>query len=128
MCENYHGISLLNTAYQVFSNILFQRLQSYLEKLVGNYLCGFRDGKTTSDQLHSMRQILEKMREYGVSTFNLFVDFKAAFDSDDRTELFKAMEEFQIPRKVVEITLRNVRCKVKTPSGITDPFHTKKGL
>jgi hypothetical protein len=28
----------------------------------------------------------------------------------------------------VEITVRNVRCKVKTPSGITDPFDTKKGL
>jgi hypothetical protein len=26
MCENYCGISLLNTAYEVFSIILFQRL------------------------------------------------------------------------------------------------------
>jgi hypothetical protein len=42
------------------------------------------------------------------------------------------MEEFQIiPRKLrslVEMTLRNVRCKVKTPSGITDTSDTKKGL
>jgi hypothetical protein len=37
MCENYCGISLLNTAYKVFSNILFQRLQPYAEKFVGNY-------------------------------------------------------------------------------------------
>jgi sorting nexin-29 len=78
-----------------------------------------------------MRQILEKMREYGVSTFNLFVDFKAAYDSSDRTQLFKAIEEFQIPRKLrilVETILRSVRYKVKTPSGITDPFDTKKSL
>jgi hypothetical protein len=76
-------------------------------------------------------QILEKMREYGVSTFNLFMDFKVAYDSSDRTQLFNAMEEFQIPTKLtslVEITLKNVRCKVITPSGITDPFHTRKGL
>jgi hypothetical protein len=69
------------------------------------------------------------MREYGISTFNLFVDFKAACDSIDRTQLFKAMEEFQIPRKLrslMEITLRNIRCKVKTPSGITYPFDTKR--
>jgi hypothetical protein len=32
VCENYHGITLLNTAYKVFSNILFERLQSYVEK------------------------------------------------------------------------------------------------
>jgi hypothetical protein len=78
-----------------------------------------------------MRQISEKMSEYRVSMFNLFVDFKAAYDSTDRTQFFKAVEEFQIPRKLRslgEITLRNVRCKVKTPSGFTDPFDTKKGL
>jgi sorting nexin-29 len=46
MCENYCGISLLNTAYKVFSNILFQRLKPYVEKLVGNYQCGFRNGKS----------------------------------------------------------------------------------
>jgi sorting nexin-29 len=133
MCENYHDISLLNTAYKVFSNILFQRLQPYAEKFVWNYQCSFRNGKSTSDQLHTMRQILEKMGEYEVNTFNLFVDFKATYDSTDRTQLFKNMEEFQIPRKLrslVKIMLRNAKCKVKTPNGITDPFdthtHTKK--
>jgi sorting nexin-29 len=78
----------------VFSDILFQSLQPYVGKLVGNYQCGFRNGKSTSDQLHSMRQILEKMGEYGVSTFSFFVDFKAAYDSIDRSEILKAMEEF----------------------------------
>jgi sorting nexin-29 len=65
--------------------MLFQRLQPYTEKLVGNYQCGFRSGKSTSDQLHTMRHISEKMGEYVVNTFYLFVDFKAAYDSIDRT-------------------------------------------
>jgi sorting nexin-29 len=128
MCENYHGISLLNTAYNVFSNILFQRLQPYAKKFVGNYWRSFRNGKSTSDQLHTMRQILEKIGEYRVNTFNLFVDFKATYDSMNRIQLFKAMEEFQIARKLrslVEITLRNASCKVKTPNRITDPFDKK---
>jgi sorting nexin-29 len=63
MCENCRGISLLNTAYKVFSNILFQRLQPYVEELVRNYQRGFKNGKSTSDPLYNMRQILEKMRE-----------------------------------------------------------------
>jgi hypothetical protein len=78
-----------------------------------------------------MIQKLEKMGEYGVNTFYLFVDFKATYERINRTQLFKAMEEFQIARKLknlVEITLRNTRCKVKTPSRITDTFDTKKGL
>ena len=84
-CENYCGISLLNTAYKVFSNILFQRQGSYVEKIVGNYQCGFRDGISTSDQLHTVRQILGKVGEYGIIIFHLFIDFKATYDITDRT-------------------------------------------
>jgi hypothetical protein len=72
-----------------------------------------------------------KMGEYGVRTFYLFVDFKAAYDSTDRNELFKAMEEFSLPgklRRLVVVTLENVRCKMTTQNGISDPFITRKGL
>jgi hypothetical protein len=37
---------------------------------------------------------MENIGEYGVSKFYLFVEFKAAYDSIDRNEFFKAMEEF----------------------------------
>jgi hypothetical protein len=40
------------------------------------------------------------MREYGVNTYYMFVDFKAAYDSIDSAGLFKAMEEFHVPRKL----------------------------
>jgi hypothetical protein len=43
---------------------------------------------------------MEKMGEYRVSTFYLFVDFKAVHDNIDRNELFKAKEEFSLPGKL----------------------------
>jgi hypothetical protein len=61
----------------------------------------------------------------------MFVDFKAAYGSIDRAGLFKAMEEFHVPRKLrclMELTLKTVRCRVKTFDGITEPFENKKGL
>jgi sorting nexin-29 len=79
----------------------------------------------------TVRQIIEKMGGYRVSTFYLFVDFRAAYDSINRNELFKAMEEFALPgklRRLVEVTLENVRYKVKTQNGISAPFITRKGL
>jgi hypothetical protein len=37
MCSNYTGISLLCVAYNIFSNILFNRLMSYVETTIGDY-------------------------------------------------------------------------------------------
>lgn len=43
-CANYKGISLLNTAYKVFSKVLLSRLTPYAEECLGQYQCGFRKG------------------------------------------------------------------------------------
>jgi hypothetical protein len=69
---------------------------------------------------------MTNIRKDGRITFHLFVNFKVSNDSIGKTQLFKAMDKFQIPRKL-EITLQNTRNKVKTLSGITDPLDTKKG-
>jgi sorting nexin-29 len=57
-CPNYRGITLLNTAYKIFSNILYMKLLPYVEDLVGNYQCGFKLGISMIDQIHNLRQIL----------------------------------------------------------------------
>ena len=66
-----------------------------MEKIVGNYQCGFRDEKSTSDQIHTIRQILEKMGEYVINIFRLFMDFKAAYDFIDRTEISRLWRNFK---------------------------------
>jgi sorting nexin-29 len=116
--------------YKVFSNILYTRLKPYVERITGSYQCGFREGKSTTDQIHALRQILERTREYKIDTFHLSVDFKAAHDSIKRDKLLSAMEEFGIPKliKLTRATLKRVKCRTELQGQLSEPFFTQRGL
>ena len=75
-CENYRGICLLNVSYKILAVILYDRLAVYTEEIIGDYQGGFRTGRSTTDQLFIIRQIMEKAWEYNISIHQLFVDFK----------------------------------------------------
>jgi len=80
-CSNYRGVSLLNTAYKILSNILFARIAPFAGNIIGNYQCGFRKKRSTTNQIFTLRQILEKTKEFGIETHHLFLDFKSAYDT-----------------------------------------------
>jgi hypothetical protein len=39
-CNNYHGISLLSTSYNISSHILLSKLSPYMDETIGNHQCG----------------------------------------------------------------------------------------
>lgn len=55
-------------------------------------------------------------RVYDQVLHHLFIDFKAAYDSIVRVQLYEAVEEFGIPNKLIRLprmTMTDVRNKVK---------------
>lgn len=130
-CANYRGITLLNTAYKVFANILHQRLQTYAEEIIGEYQAGFRGDRATTDQIFAIRQILEKCREFNITTHHLFVDFKAAYDSITRSALWRVMEQFGIPRKLIDLakmTMSSISSRVRIRNQLSEAFTIEQGL
>lgn len=120
-CTTYTGISLLNVAYKILSTILFRRLQPYTGEFIGHYQAGFRPGQSTTDQVFTVRQILQKWGEFNNKT-HLFGDFKAAYDTVNREELFKIMNEFGFPSKLVRLlkaTLTGVQCLVRVAGNLS---------
>jgi hypothetical protein len=59
-CSNYRGIPLLSTSYEILSSILLARLTPHEDEIIGEHQCGFRRNRSTTDQIFSMRQTLEK--------------------------------------------------------------------
>jgi len=67
-CSNYRCVSLLNAAYKILSSILLARISPFAENIIGNYQCGFRRNISTTNQIFTLRQILEKTKEFGIET------------------------------------------------------------
>ena len=78
ICSNYRGLSLLTTIYKIIARIVYKRLLPYAEPVLGEYQAGFRSNSSTSDQIFTLRQVLEKRWEYNKSSHLIFIDFKQA--------------------------------------------------
>ena len=111
--------------------ILCERLKPYLSDIIGSYQCGFRPGKSTTDQIFTLRRLLEKTLEYQIDTHHLFIDFKQAYDSIKRDSLFTTMRSFGIPSKLNRLcwlTLANTVSVVKIGNETSEQFTTKQGF
>lgn len=88
----------------MFSKILLGRLQPCADECVGKYQQGFKKEKTTLDQLSVIGQIIERKFEYKQNMWQVFVDFKKAYDGIHRKSLYNIMYEFEIPNKLISQT------------------------
>ena len=128
---NYRGVSLLNTAYKILSNILFVRISSFAENIIGNSQCGFRKYRSTIYEIFALRQILEKTKDFGIDIHHLFIDFRSAYVTIKRDQLCNAMSEFNIPNILISLTrmkIENTQSQVRIQSDISDLITTQEGL
>jgi hypothetical protein len=54
----------LNVIYKVFAKILYDRLLPHANAAVQHYQAGLQSGKSTTDQLFALRQILENAMQH----------------------------------------------------------------
>jgi sorting nexin-29 len=70
---------------------------------MGEYQAGFRKGRFTTNQIFTVKQILEKCWERNIDLFQIFIHFQQAYDSIDRTIFGYIIREFGIPEKLVRL-------------------------
>jgi len=115
----------------VFSKVLLGRLQPFADECIGEYQCGFRKGKLTVDQLLVISQIIEKKFEYRQNVWQVFVDFKKAYDSIHRESLYNIMYEFGIPCKLISLTkvcMNGTKYQVRVDNVLSEEFQVVTGL
>jgi len=80
-----------------------------LKKITWGYQNGFRYGRSVFDNIFALKIINEKIWEYNQSVQYLFIDFQKSYDTIHRDILLKCMEEFKIPKKLINTCTTCVR-------------------
>jgi sorting nexin-29 len=92
------------------------RTNPYIKEIIEEYKAGFMLGKSTIYQIHIVKQAVEKSHEYNKDTYQLFVDFKAAYDSINRDKLWEVMDQLGI---LAELTRLIKPCTFNSKSKIS---------
>ena len=131
---NYRGVTLLNTLYKIYATIINNRLKKEIEekKMLPDTQSGFRKERGTIDNIYILKHAIDKeISQQGGKVYALFIDLKAAFDSLDRKNLWKYMEERGVDciliQKIREI-FQETKCQVKVAERYSEVFWTNAGV
>ena len=94
---NYRPISLTNINYKLYATILRARLQLIAEQYLRPTQFGFRSGRSVSQPVHVIRQILQLHERQQLPLHLVFLDWSKAFDSVPHDKILYALSSLDVP-------------------------------
>ena len=131
LTSNYRGISLSSIVAKTYNRMLLNRIRPHLDEKLRPNQCGFREKRSTTEQILALRRIIEGIEEKNLSAVITFIDFKKAFDTIHRGKMMRILKAYGIPDIIVhaiEDTYQGTRAKVVTSDGETDEFDILAGV
>ena len=130
-CNNWRGMTLLSVPEKILCSILLNRIRLAVDHVLREEQAGFRPGKSCIDQIFALRNILEQSNEWQSPLIINFIDFQKAFDSVDHKALWRIMELYGIPVKIIDLIknlYENSTCTALVNGKRTDPFPVNTGV
>ena len=103
-CQNYRTISLISHASKVMLKILLNRLTPQAETIIAEEQTGFRPGRSTTEQIFSLRILCERYLQHQQDLYHAFVDFKKAFNRVWHAALWSTMKLYNINANLIKVT------------------------
>ena len=130
-CNNYRGITLLSVPGKVFNRVLLNRMRDIVDPKLRDQQAGFRQNRSCTDQIATLRIIVEQSLEWNSPLYILFIDYEKAFDSVDRETLWKLLRHYGIPNKITNLiknSYNEMSCRVVHGGQLTDSFQVRTGV
>ena len=101
-CSNFRGISLMSIVGKLFSSIILNRLAcTIVNEILPESQCSFRASCDTVDMIFSAQQLQAKCKEQNLPLYQCFFDLSKAFDTVNRSTLWKIFLKLGCPEKFV---------------------------
>lgn len=85
------------------ARVLQERLQKLAVDELPESQCGFRKGRSCTDMIFVVRQLIEKSWEHESKAFFTFIDLKKVYDSVPREVMWLALSKLGVPELVVKL-------------------------
>ena len=102
-CNNWRGITLLSIPSKIMAKIIIKRISEAIDSHLRKEQAGFRKGKGCTDQIFTLRNIIEQCTEWQRQLHINFIDFEKAFDSLHRNSLWKILRSYGIPQHLINL-------------------------
>lgn len=132
--HNYRPITLINCIAKIFSQILSNRLTTWVEdnKITPEFQSGFRRERGCLDNLFSLLSVIQiHLRHPHTAVFAAFIDLKSAFSSVNHEILWKKLQKVGVSDKFINIVknfYENVYACIKCGNEQTDFVKVSQGV
>ncbi|MEW8548698.1 MAG: reverse transcriptase family protein, partial [Candidatus Thiodiazotropha sp.] len=113
--DNYRGITILSCMGKLFTSILNQRINLFLEEygILGEEQAGFRKHYGTTDHIFNLKCIIDLYLCKKKKLYCAFIDYKKAFDSVDRAALWHKLLRNSVDGKIF-VLIKNMYEQAKS--------------
>ena len=90
LCDNYRGISVMNTLAKIYDSILCKRLELWFSPF--REQAGAQKGRSCEEQIATLRLAIDIAKHKKQKLFIVYVDFSKAYDLISRTKLIEILK------------------------------------
>ena len=128
-CGNYRGIKLMSNSLKIWERVIENRLRGTVT--MSDQQFGFMPGRSTTDAIFALRQLMEKYQKGQRSLHCVFIDLEKAYDRVPRMEVWNCLREKEVDEKVIRLIqdmYEGSRTRIRTVAGVTEDLEVEVGL
>ena len=121
----------VSDAQHSLTRVILARVKTCIDRKLRQNQAGFRPERSCTDQIATLRIIIEQSVEWNSPLYMCFIYFIKAFDSLDRESMWKLLKHYGVPQKIINIILAlydGCQCSVIHRGKLSPAFPVSTGV